>query len=358
MIALPIQVGSTDQSIPVELRDVNGSPLTGKAYNTSGFTCYYRKGATGAMTQLTLATQTVTGAHSDGGFVELDATNAPGCYRLDLSDTMVAALGITEIFFNGIAGLDPCKVQIPVVAYNPQDAVRLGVTALPNANAAAIGGLLTAPTTANVGLADLSRILGTALTETSGQIAAAFKKFFDKATPTGTINSLPDAVAGASGGVAIVGSNMGSASSVTAGVTVTTNNDKTGYGLSSAAVQAIWDAATTALTTVGSIGKWILDKIDVVLSTRLASASYTAPLDAAGTRSAVGLASANLDTQLTTILTRLGVPASDISTIIAAINAKTVQLTFTNPNELDANIKSVADTTVTGSGTEGDPWGP
>lgn len=38
--------------------------------------------------------------------------------------------------------------------------------------------------------------------------------------------------------------------------------------------------------------------LDVAISTRLAAASYTAPLDAAGTRSAVGLASANLDTQL------------------------------------------------------------
>lgn len=50
-------------------------------------------------------------------------------------------------------------------------------------------------------LSDLASILGTALTETAGQIAAAFKKFFDKATPTGTINSLPDAVAGANGGI-------------------------------------------------------------------------------------------------------------------------------------------------------------
>lgn len=56
--------------------------------------------------------------------------------------------------------------------------------------------------------ANLISILGTALTETSGQIAAAFKKFFDKATPTGTINSLPDAVPGATAGVAIVGSQM------------------------------------------------------------------------------------------------------------------------------------------------------
>jgi hypothetical protein len=49
---------------------------------------------------------------------------------------------------------------------------------------------------------DLTYILGTILSETSGGLlAAAFKKFFDKATPTGTINSLPDAVPGASGGL-------------------------------------------------------------------------------------------------------------------------------------------------------------
>jgi len=148
--------------------------------------------------------------------------------------------------------------------------------------------------TSGVVKANLAQILGTALTETAGQLAAAFKKFFDKATPTGTINSIPDAVAGAASGLAIVGSNMGTATSVTgavgsvtgavgsvtgavgsvtgavgsvtgavgsvtAGVTVTTNNDKTGYGLSSAAVQAIWDALTSALVTVGSIGKKLAD---------------------------------------------------------------------------------------------------
>lgn len=62
--------------------------------------------------------------------------------------------------------------------------------------------------TSGVVKSNLAQILGTAITETAGQIAAAFKKFFDKATPTGTINSLPDAVAGAAGGVSIVGSAM------------------------------------------------------------------------------------------------------------------------------------------------------
>jgi hypothetical protein len=68
----------------------------------------------------------------------------------------------------------------------------------------------------------------------------------------------------------------GAVASVTAAVTVGTNNDKTGYGLSSAAVQAIWDAATSALSTVGSIGKLIVTNLDALISTRLASSSYTA----------------------------------------------------------------------------------
>lgn len=60
---------------------------------------------------------------------------------------------------------------------------------------------------ANV-VADLQYILGTGLTETSGSnLGNAFKKFFDKSSPTGTINSIPDAVAGANNGLATVDAN-------------------------------------------------------------------------------------------------------------------------------------------------------
>jgi len=43
---------------------------------------------------------------------------------------------------------------------------------------------------------------------------------------------------------------------------------------------------------------------------------------------------------------------------LTAINSKTDPMTYTVANELDVNIKSVADTTVTGTGTELDPWNP
>lgn len=384
-----------------------------------------------------------------GGTVTEDGSTGWYKYAMSQADT-----NGNNIAFNFTGtGAVPQTLNFVTTAGDPTDAVRFGLTALPNANAEAAGGLYTRGTgagqinqpangqidanavkiggttqtgrdigasvllssgagagqldfTGGVVKSNLSQILGTALTETAGQIAAAFKKFFDKASPTGTVNSLPDAVAGAASGLAIVGSNMGTVSSVTGnvggsvasvtadvgitqtgadkvwssatrtltafstalavsvwdvltanistassiglklknwvlgsdnkallssdahtgatiptvttvtnGVTVTTNNDKTGYGLSSAAVQAIWDALTSALTTAGSIGKWILDKLDATVSTRLASASYASPLDAAGVRSAVGLASANLDSQLGAIDSKTtNLPASPAAT--------------------------------------------
>jgi hypothetical protein len=72
-------------------------------------------------------------------------------------------------------------------------------------------------------------------------------------------------------------------------------------------------------------------------------------LDAAGIRTAVGLATANLDTQLTAI-------DDYLDTEVAAIKAKTDQLTFTETNQVDATTKSINDTAVQGVGTSGNKW--
>ena len=64
-----------------------GDPLTGLAY--TDMTIYYHR-PLAASVALTAATQTVTGIHADGGFVEQDGTNQPGHYRVDLSDAICA----------------------------------------------------------------------------------------------------------------------------------------------------------------------------------------------------------------------------------------------------------------------------
>lgn len=48
---------------------------------------------------------------------------------------------------------------------------------------------------------------------------------------------------------------------------------KTGYALSSAGIQAIWDAATSSLTTVGSIGKLLVDNVNATISSRSSHAA-------------------------------------------------------------------------------------
>ena len=110
-----VYAGLTSQTIDVFLADsssTTGGGLTGLAFNTASLTCYYRKGATGSATAITLATQTVGGAWSSGGFVEVDATNMPGVYRIDIPDTVVSSAGFVTLYFQGAADLVPTPLRV------------------------------------------------------------------------------------------------------------------------------------------------------------------------------------------------------------------------------------------------------
>ncbi len=72
----------------------------------------------------------------------------------------------------------------------------------------------------------LNDILATTLTETSGLLAGGFKQFFNVSTPTGTVNSIPNATAGAAGGLFIAGTNA--ATTVTTSFTTTFTGNLTG----------------------------------------------------------------------------------------------------------------------------------
>lgn len=139
--------GATSQTIDILVYDsssTTGAGLTGLVFNTSNLVCYYRRGATGSATQITLATQTVGGAYSSGGFVEISAANMPGVYRLDLPDAVLATgVDRASLLCKGAANMVPVKVDIELIAINLQDAVRGGMAALPNAAAEAAGGLYT-----------------------------------------------------------------------------------------------------------------------------------------------------------------------------------------------------------------------
>jgi hypothetical protein len=110
-----IAAGSTDVTINVFVRNKtlnDGSGLTGLVFNTGSLTCYYVRAADNA-TVINLITQTITGAHADGGFVEIDATNTPGLYRLDLPDAVLASgVGTVNVFLQGAANMADTVIEI------------------------------------------------------------------------------------------------------------------------------------------------------------------------------------------------------------------------------------------------------
>ncbi len=276
----PILKGSTDQSVVIRIVDsTDGTPENSVVFNTSGIDLWYRRegAARVSITEATLSA--LTDAHSDGGFLFI----GDGYYRLDSPDAAFAT-GADGVLFGGtVTGMVVIGCYVPLQAINIQDGVRQGLTALPNAAAEAAGGLYTRGTGA-------------------GQINQANNGQIDSnaARTGGTTNTGRDLGASV---LLSPGTGTGQISLSSGAVTAGTVSDKTGYGLSSAAVQAIWDALTSALTTANTIGRLLVDNINATISSRLAGASYTAPLDAAGTRSAVGLGSANLDTQLAALPT-------------------------------------------------------
>lgn len=134
MAKLAIKKASTDVSVYVFIQTTaaaDGSGLTGLVYNSSGLTCYYVR-PLAAAAQLALATlAAATTAHSDGGFKEIDATNMPGVYRLDLSDATVATgVNSVVVMLKGATNMAPVVLEIELVAYDPQDAAALGLSSV------------------------------------------------------------------------------------------------------------------------------------------------------------------------------------------------------------------------------------
>lgn len=226
-----------------------GAGKTGLTNASAGLDISVRRELSSAVTSYTganIGTIATLGTWVDPGagkvnFKEVDATHWPGMYELHFVDLLFNASDASRMLggFVQATGIAPAPFEVELTALNVQDGVRAGLTALPNAAANAVGGLgiLDANSLLDV---DAKRLGGT--TQTGRDVGASV----------------------------LLSSGVGAGQvSLAAGlVTVGTNNDKTGYGLSVAAVQAVWDALTSALTTVGSIGKRISDNLDATISSR------------------------------------------------------------------------------------------
>ena len=130
-----VYANTASQTIDIFLQDSSsstGQGLSGLVFNSASLVASYRKGATGSRTAITLATQTVGGAYSSGGFVEIDATNMKGVYRLDIPNAAVDTEGFVTLYLYGATNLLPTALRVDCRPL-PVDVKKFGGTAITSA---------------------------------------------------------------------------------------------------------------------------------------------------------------------------------------------------------------------------------
>jgi hypothetical protein len=263
--------GATSQSFMFELVDsTTGLPKTGIVYTDVTASYARTRSARVAITPATLAS--ASSSYSSGGFIEVDATNQPGLYRVDVPNNAFAS-GAEEVVVTIKA--TGCRTQsrgFTLVDWNKQ------VAAIPNAAANASGGLLTFGTGA-------------------GQF-----------NPSG-------------------GSVL----------------------LSAAAVQSIWDALTSALTTNGSIGKLVSDifaRLGAPAGASLA-VDLAAILTAIGTRAAPGSAMTLTSGERTAIANAVEAEIIDETDSEKVLTAITNKIASVNPDLGGLTVGAIASAVLT-----------
>ncbi len=153
-----ITAGATSQTVYVEVLDstsTTGGRKTGLAYNTASLVAYYARNGAAAVA-ITLVTQTAAGAYSSGGFVEVDATNMPGIYRLDVPNAALAAGAASVVItLKGATGMVQVSidVQLTVMDFQVATIVASSVTGAVGSVTGAVGSVTGAvgSVTGNVG---------------------------------------------------------------------------------------------------------------------------------------------------------------------------------------------------------------
>ena len=316
--------------------------------------------STDHITGKTGLTPTVTLSKNGGAFASPAGAVSEignGLYKVAANATDSSVLG-SLVLHATAAGADPCDIEFEVVAFDPQDSVRIGLTALPNVVAGGLNGLpLSVDTSGRVevlkinGFTQTGRDLGNSVLLSSGTGTGQVKlslgylgidwgDIANKATVnaftntsiasvSGAVGSVTGAVGSVTGNVGgsvasvtgdvsgkvlgggagtivgdgvraasvtgnvggnvggsvasvtgnVGGNVVGSVASVTgnvggnvvgsvASVTGNVGGNVTGSVGSVSNPATIWNALTSGLTTVGSVGKLLVDNVNATISSR------------------------------------------------------------------------------------------
>jgi hypothetical protein len=244
-------------------------------------------------------------AHGDNQAIEIDPTDAPGLYRVDWPDAAFAT-GVAEVILTvKCATVFTEHLRVELVGYDPTDGVRLGLTALPNAAADAAGGL---PISDAGGLDLDSKLANT------NEVTAARMGALTDWINGGRLDLILDIIAAdtTTDIPALIATLQAFVDTEVAAILVDTNE-----------LQTDWANG---------------GRLDLILDARASQTSVD-----------------DLPTNAE-LATALGTADDAVLTQVALVKAKTDSLTFTVANQIDANIQSINDVTITGDGSAGDKY--
>ena len=247
----------------------------------------YTAAATNVETITTLGTYAAPTA-GKCRFREVDATNHPGLYEIQIADARYNVANSTQLIVSIQAtGIAPVYVEYQLVLVDFMDTVRFGLTALPNVASGSAGAIITSGT----GTAQLSTTSGNVTVGTNNDKTGYSLSTSQTFSTTGSVGSVTGAVGSVTGAVGSVTGAVGSVSgdvsgkvlgggagtitgdgvraasvtgavgSVTAAVTVGTNNDKTGYSLSGSQTFSTTGSVGSVTGAVGSVSGDVSGKV-------------------------------------------------------------------------------------------------
>lgn len=350
-----IKAGTTDVSVVIRIVDSSdGTPETGVVYNTSGIDLEYRRegAASVDITEATLAA--LTTAHTDGGFLHI----GNGYYRLDLPDAACAS-GASGVLVHGtVTGMVVIGCYIELVAYDPTDTVRLGLTALPNAAADAAGGLPIS----DAGGLDLDAQVGTDIDSiltrlpaslVGGRIDASVGAVAANAITATAIAT--DAITAAKIATDAIGASELATDAVTeitnaiwaAATRTLTANTNLNDPTAATVAAAVWNATQSSHVAAGSFGEIATEIASILTDTNeLQTDDYPTTLAAMDAK--LDTIDNFLDTEIAAILEDTGttIPALiDALPTAAEINAEVVDAlntdTYAEPSSVPAATASI-----------------
>lgn len=371
-----VKAGTTSKQVEFVLRDSStGQGYTGLTSSDVNMS-YFREGDSGGSIGIGTFSGNI-GAFSAGSFVEVDSTNMPGLYQLDIPDAALAT-GVDAVTIAITAtGVIDKFLRICLLSVDLRDATDLGLTNLDatvssrsSHSAADVADSVWTETLADhsAGVGSTAEALAGAGGGGSAPTAAEIYTHFTTSTNADAFKADVSALA-TQASVDTVDANVDAILVDTNELQTNQNNwlTATGFSTHSAAdvADAVWDELQTDHVTAGTFGAYLDSSISGIAAGSAPTAAEiythfttgvnadafkadTSSLATAANISALNDISASDVYTYFTGLTRadafkadvasLSTDISTVDTVVDAIKVKTDQLTFTVANQLDSNV--------------------